>query len=226
MPSLNSTGCVSCCDEDDSSKPRTFAVVRISAEPTPVLKQWIVGRHSSRPSMGAFLEKPKTDKSNSRGEGLGIRYAVAAMQGWRVDMEDAHVVKLGLDNDSPFKEWSFFGVFDGHAGTKVALHSSEHLLQSVLSTEQFKQLIEETKKNGGKMSPKLIKLLEEGVKNGFLTLDAQMKDKPDIHGENERSGTTATCALLTPTHIFLANLGAFCPQVAPAGYRMYLAARG
>uniref|UniRef100_A0A914WF50 PPM-type phosphatase domain-containing protein n=1 Tax=Plectus sambesii TaxID=2011161 RepID=A0A914WF50_9BILA len=206
MPSLNSAPGAS-CEEDDCCQQKTFAVVRVSSEPTPVLRQWIIGRSSNRPSMGAFLDKPKTDKSNSRGEGLGVRYAVAAMQGWRVDMEDAHVVKLGLDDEPPFKDWAFFGVFDGHAGMKVAQHSSEHLLQSVLTTEQFKILIEETKKSGGKLSPKLIKLLEEGVKDGFLTLDSQMKDRPDIHGENERSGTTATCALLTPTHIFLANLG-------------------
>ena len=149
---------------------------------------------------------------------MGVRYAVAAMQGWRVDMEDAHVVKLGLDDEPPFKDWAFFGVFDGHAGMKVAQHSSEHLLQSVLTTEQFKLLIEETKKSGGKLSPKLIKLLEEGVKDGFLTLDSQMKDRPDIHGENERSGTTATCALLTPTHIFLANLGMFSSLFFPYSY--------
>ncbi len=196
MPSLNS--------DVEKNRPST---VLIGNESTPVLRQWIIGANGLRSIMGAFLDKPKTEKSNSIGEGQGVRYAVAAMQGWRVDMEDAHVVTIGLGDELPFKEWSFFGVFDGHAGTKVAQHSADHLLQSVLATSQFKQVMDEVKKSGGKMSDKVIKLLEDGVKEGFLTLDAHMKERPDIHGENERSGTTAICALLTPTHIFLANLG-------------------
>jgi protein phosphatase 1B len=55
-------------------------------------------------------------------------------------MEDAHVVQIGLDKDGPFATWSFFAVFDGHAGNKVAQHSANHLLKSVLSTEQFEQV--------------------------------------------------------------------------------------
>jgi hypothetical protein len=106
--------------------------------------------------MGAFLEKPQTEKVNSGGEGVHMRYSVSAMQGgrcghnsvvltltisgWRVDMEDAHTVCLGLntdaststaDHDTPnacdaqhtkcpvSHRWAFFAVFDGHAGNKV-----------------------------------------------------------------------------------------------------------
>lgn len=31
--------------------------------------------------MGAFLEKPNTDKHNETGEGNGLRYGVSSMQG-------------------------------------------------------------------------------------------------------------------------------------------------
>ena len=31
--------------------------------------------------MGAFLEKPQTDKSNAAGEGVHMRYGLTAMQG-------------------------------------------------------------------------------------------------------------------------------------------------
>ena len=39
--------------------------------------------------MGAFLDKPKTDKHYESGSGNGLRYALCSMQGWRIDMEDA-----------------------------------------------------------------------------------------------------------------------------------------
>ncbi len=32
-------------------------------------------------AMGAFLDKPKTEKTNSCGEGAGLRYGVTSMQG-------------------------------------------------------------------------------------------------------------------------------------------------
>lgn len=45
--------------------------------------------------MGAFLDKPNTEKYNEHGSGNGLRYGVASMQGWRVEMEDAHYAKTG-----------------------------------------------------------------------------------------------------------------------------------
>ncbi|KAJ8896007.1 hypothetical protein PR048_001348 [Dryococelus australis] len=64
--------------------------------------------------MGAFLDKPKTEKHNEHGCGNGLHYGVASMQGWRVEMEDAHCAVTGLSEE--LRDWSFFAVFDGHAG--------------------------------------------------------------------------------------------------------------
>lgn len=48
-------------------------------------------------------------------------------------------------------------------------------------------------------------LIREGMRTGFLQLDEAMQS---FHGdERERSGTTAICAIMTPEHIFVANLG-------------------
>ena len=55
-------------------------------------------------------------------------------------MEDAHDVAIELQNSPPFDNWSFFAVFDGHAGNRVAQHSAENLLQTLLRTEEFKQV--------------------------------------------------------------------------------------
>jgi serine/threonine protein phosphatase PrpC len=77
------------------------------------------------------------------------------MQGWRtgtfqmlilrhylshLDMEDAHQVKVGLSDHDVFKQWSFFAVFDGHAGSRVATHSAENLLEYLLDTPEFKDV--------------------------------------------------------------------------------------
>lgn len=39
---------------------------------------------------------------------------------------------------------------------------------------------------------------------GFMKLDETMQK---FRGDEDKSGTTATCALLTPEYIFFANLG-------------------
>lgn len=62
------------------------------------------------------------------------------MQGWRIDMEDAHHVQIAIRNEPPFDNWSFFAVFDGHAGSKVAFHSAENLLLTLLDTPEFKKV--------------------------------------------------------------------------------------
>lgn len=63
------------------------------------------------------------------------------MQGWRIEMEDAHVVQISMSSEPPFKDWSFYAVFDGHAGSKAAHHSAENLLKTLLATDQFTQVL-------------------------------------------------------------------------------------
>ena len=49
--------------------------------------------------MGAFLDKPKTEKHNESGSGNGLRYGLSSMQGWRIEMEDAHTAVTNLQGD-------------------------------------------------------------------------------------------------------------------------------
>uniref|UniRef100_A0A915JJF6 protein-serine/threonine phosphatase n=1 Tax=Romanomermis culicivorax TaxID=13658 RepID=A0A915JJF6_ROMCU len=158
-----------------------------------------------------------------------------------------------------FGEAAFFGVFDGHAGTRIARHSAVAILEAILQTEEFQRLQQElqltTEKlscqslpmivDGGTVSvapsseagerrvssaveqaslskttieakipvenltldKRHIDLIVAGIKAGFLSFDNNMRTSPIFYGENERSGTTAVCALILPSHIFLANLG-------------------
>ncbi|CAJ0573647.1 unnamed protein product, partial [Mesorhabditis spiculigera] len=156
--------------------------------------------------MGAFLDKPKTQKTNFSGDGKDITYAGASMQGWRIDMEDAHVVEISMGTQAPFKEWAFFAVFDGHAGCVAAEQSAEHILKTLLETKEFMEVVSIVGENGGKLNEKATGLLEQGMKTGFLTLDQIIKERLAMR-DTDRSGCTAVCAILTPTHIIIANLG-------------------
>lgn len=144
--------------------------------------------------MGAFLEKPKTDKISKSGEGNDIRYGVSAMQGWRIEMEDAHTCEIGLPIDD---KACFFGVFDGHAGSKVAKHCSEKL----------RPCIEKSYDTQKKDHKEWLhhQLLDAAIKDGFIKLDADMS-KEWASGV-DRSGTTAVVAVITPEHIIWGNCG-------------------
>jgi len=84
-----------------------------------------------------YLDRPVLDKLTEEGcARWGLTYALGSMQGWRAHMEDFHncVPQLGGE----LADWSFFAVFDGHAGSTVAQYCSRHLLGRVLATgEQF-----------------------------------------------------------------------------------------
>ena len=139
--------------------------------------------------MGAFLEKPKTEKITAHGEGCGIRYGVSAMQGWRMEMEDAHVCKT----DIRLKEHSFFGVFDGHAGPKVSQYCSEHLLENILECLGKDEATESR--------------LKKAIHDGFLKLDENLKKQPQWANGEDRSGTTAIVVMVSPKKIIWGNCG-------------------
>ncbi len=128
--------------------------------------------------MGAFLPTPKTEKQFDSGEKNGLKYALVAMQGWRVEMEDAHTISI----DDLGKDTCLFAVFDGHAGSKVAKKASTELLA------QLKQLNKE--EDFGKK-----------MKKGFRKLDEELRSL------NDRSGSTALVCTITPTQIIFSNCG-------------------
>jgi protein phosphatase 1B len=141
--------------------------------------------------MGAFLDKPKTDKHTEVGSGNGLRYGVSCMQGWRVEMEDAHCATIGLPK---LKDWSFFAVFDGHAGARVSAYSARRLLEVIVSCQDFH----------ADLSPETI---QTGIKTGFLKLDDELRELPETVTGEDKSGSTAVCAMISPSHIFIANCG-------------------
>ncbi|KAI4487950.1 hypothetical protein M0802_011654 [Mischocyttarus mexicanus] len=163
--------------------------------------------------MGAFLDTPKTDKYNEHGAGNGLRYGVSSMQGWRLEMEDAHRAITGLEGG--LSDWSYFAVFDGHAGALVSEHSAEHLLECIMKTEEFK-------------AEDVIK----AIHSGFLQLDVEMRDLPEMSDGKDKSGSTAVCAFISPRNIYIANCGdsravlcsSGCPVFSTRDHKPFLAA--
>jgi protein phosphatase 1B len=152
--------------------------------------------------MGAFLDKPITEKETHVGQGEegSLTWAVSHMQGWRVSMEDAHCAQMGL---SMAPKCSFFGCFDGHGGQKIAIHSARHLVDKICSMPEWKKGVEEQERN----PTKAVEHFKEAMRNGSLQLDAEMRELPEVRSGEDHSGTTAVFALLTPTHIIVGNIG-------------------
>lgn len=90
-----------------------------------------------------YLERPMLQKHTAEGEcKWGVSYALASMQGWRAQMEDAHTCMPEMTEGLP--NWSYFAVFDGHAGNTVAQYCSTHLLDHILATGTVYLIYEDT----------------------------------------------------------------------------------
>lgn len=108
-------------------------------------------------------------------------------------MEDAHTTVLDMLSESEAAassspKLSFFGVFDGHGGEKVALFAGENIHQIVKKQDAFK---------AGNY--------EQALKDGFLATDRAILNDPKY--EDEVSGCTACVGLITEDKIFIANAG-------------------
>jgi protein phosphatase 2C family protein 2/3 len=85
-------------------------------------------------------------------------------------MEDAHACVLDLHADGApktltpaDKRLSFFGVYDGHGGDKVALYAGEHLHNIISKQEAFRN-----------------RDLEKAIKDGFLATDRAILSGPSL----------------------------------------------
>ncbi|CAF1067055.1 unnamed protein product, partial [Brachionus calyciflorus] len=86
--------------------------------------------------MGQTLSEPITDKDTSKCENELFKVGTSSMQGWRINMEDAHTQMLSPHED---KNSAFFAVYDGHGGYKVAEYAGMHLHDRILNSPSFKE---------------------------------------------------------------------------------------
>jgi len=143
--------------------------------------------------MGSFLDKPITEKETLNGAGNGLVWGVSAMQGWRVEMEDAHTCEVSVPG---MPETSFFAVYDGHGGKTVSTIAGVQLLPMILQGQILA--------SGDKSPDTLSKALYQGL----FDLDAKMlEQEPKLASGEDHSGSTCIASFITPTHVILANCG-------------------
>lgn len=86
-----------------------------------------------------YLDRPQLTKHTAEGGTKSrITYALAGMQGWRAQMEDAHACVPELDGE--LAEWGYYAVFDGHAGTTVAQYCARNLLTQILASGTYRAI--------------------------------------------------------------------------------------
>ena len=106
-------------------------------------------------------------------------------------MEDTHVICTALEGN---EETAFYGVFDGHGGTYTSEYCRNRLLPILLSQPEYK---------GRDTTHEDYKTI---FRKGFLALDEELRSKQS-ENDNDRSGSTAITAFVTPHHIIVANCG-------------------
>lgn len=135
--------------------------------------------------MGQTLSEPVTTKETTACQNNLYKVGSSCMQGWRINMEDAHTHILSLPDDPGT---AFFAVYDGHGGGKIAEHSSRHLHTYIVNRPEYKE-------------DKII----EAMKKGFMELDAAMSE--NIFLKEELAGATAVVVLIKDNILYCANAG-------------------
>ncbi|SOV15980.1 protein phosphatase PPM2 [Plasmodium sp. gorilla clade G2] len=126
--------------------------------------------------MGAYLSSPKTNKESLDGGNLEFdpsRYGLSCMQGWRKNMEDAHICYNNLKLNEIEEDVSIYGVFDGHGGPNVSKWISYNFRRIFIRClkEANEEMIKKNMKRSENYKLKLIKLTLEKT---FLKLDEEM----------------------------------------------------
>lgn len=134
--------------------------------------------------MGQTLSEPITQKQTSKCENEFLKVGSSCMQGWRINMEDAHTNLLSFNND---KTSAFFAVYDGHGGPKVAEYAGNHLHHKITSQSSYNTNI------------------PDAIRKGFLSIDQDMLEDEEM--KEELSGTTAICVIIRDKKIYCGNVG-------------------
>ncbi|CCH60310.1 hypothetical protein TBLA_0C05140 [Henningerozyma blattae CBS 6284] len=150
--------------------------------------------------MGQILSNPIIDKEHHSGNDILTAFGLCAMQGWRMSMEDSHIVELNISNTGDDKEatkddsekdhLAYYSVFDGHGGSGVAQYCGDNNVRVLREQENFKK--------GN---------YEQAMIDTFLALDEELLKDPIL--KNDHSGCTATTLLISKLQnsIICANSG-------------------
>jgi len=135
--------------------------------------------------MGQTLSEPVTTKETSVKQNKNYKVATSCMQGWRINMEDSHTAILNLAED---REASFFAVYDGHGGAKVAQYCGENVHSKIVNDPAYRR--------GD---------IPAAIKGGFLSIDQEMLSDESM--KDEMAGTTACTVILKGSKLYCGNVG-------------------
>jgi serine/threonine protein phosphatase PrpC len=152
--------------------------------------------------MGNLLAQPMTDKGTHIGKTADfLDYGVSMMQGWRIQMEDAHITEGQLyasdvvvgkstnemkDNKIDLPGHSLFAVFDGHTGTFAAFYAGRNFCRVLSRQSKFaqyaqfvteRQSIEETMQNQSDRADYIQsgqECLHEALCSAFIEIDKEI----------------------------------------------------
>ena len=148
--------------------------------------------------MGQTLSEPKLERSlellidgkltdnlnKEASKNMSNISAVAcSVQGWRISMEDAHI----LLND---EEFYCFGVYDGHGGDSTAIKVNAEFPK--LLKAMYQQHVKD------KSNPKHF---EKWLVESYLEMDKS------LYNQNDQSGATAVSVQIQYPHVYTANAG-------------------
>ncbi|CAF1082932.1 unnamed protein product [Didymodactylos carnosus] len=133
-----------------------------------------------------------------------MRYGLCFIQGHRHEMEDTHAIFMQLP-DSSLSSSSYFGVFDGHNGSKAAIRASQYLHKYII------QALNSTAPNNEQG-------IIEGLKRAHIKFDHDLRMEAKKANDNDDSGSTSISCLIHRNKIYLMNLGdSRALIVAPSG---------
>lgn len=69
-----------------------------------------------------YMEQPNKEIEFESDTNDKCKVAAGGMQGWRINMEDSHILNLKFEENG-----NLFGVFDGHGGREVAVYTRKYL---------------------------------------------------------------------------------------------------
>ena len=129
------------------------------------------------------------------------------MQGWRLEMEDAHV---SIDMPSR-SDHTFLAVFDGHGGAGAAIYAADKMVGMIEKTPQWEKYLAMLSSNSN--DDECMAVLGDALQQAFLNIDQEMKFHQNVYNANKNpsdrdsSGCTSVTCMITPNYILCANAG-------------------
>lgn len=153
--------------------------------------------------MGNMLDSPKREKAGHNFETEeGLKSGVTGMQGWRLDMEDDHILAPMASRRSH----TLCAIFDGHGGDGAAKYAAKNLMEHIERTDDWQKY---TSQPDGEED---VKLLEPCLTLAMKSIDVEIRKVQDESRQKsianqDTSGCTAIVCIVTRKYIVCANVG-------------------